>query len=334
MMVAPPPSGKSQPHHSGVRLGKCQAKRKVISAELPAAIVLCWQTAPTALRVAGSSSSAPSCEKASQNNMGEFHQRPPGQPRQYVVWAPWLGITPSAKLHCIGSLAPRLGLVIISPSNWVAVRCSLTRGSSFGRATSTFAEALTGLSMENEIATFALAAVGLLTRYRMIATGNPEASGSCGMNGENASSSIQNGMLGSLNRRCASGYAAVNSAVAMRLNPGELAEPRPSCPSKGGNIRASSTRVMGLASPAFIHIEGNAYCGEKPLFGRLKISQSRSSPRPPRATLPAATPPSGKASILSCSAANTRGNEIFSAAPRVVRFVLSASASASANAGQ
>ncbi len=64
-------------------------------------------------------------------------------------------------------------------------------------------------------------------------------------------------------------------------------------------MRASSTRVMGLAFPDLIQIEGNAYCGEKPLFGRLKISQSRSWPRPPRARLPAATPPSGKASILS-----------------------------------
>ena len=96
------------------------------------------------------------------------------------------------------------------------------------------------------------------------------------MNGEKASSSILTGRLGSLNRRCASGYCAVNSAVAMRLNPGELFEPRPSWPSYGGRMRASRTRVMGFASPALIQIAGNAYGGEKPLFGRLKISQSRS----------------------------------------------------------
>ena len=88
MMVLPSPGGKSHPHHSGVRLGKCQANRKVNSADPPAGIDLCWQSAPTALGVAGSCSSSPSCEKASQNNMGEFHQRPRGQPRQCVVRAP------------------------------------------------------------------------------------------------------------------------------------------------------------------------------------------------------------------------------------------------------
>ncbi len=87
MTVWPSPAGKSHPHHSGVRLGKCQANRKVNSAEPPAGIDLCWQNAPTALRDAGSFSRAPSCEKASQNNMGEFHQRPRGQPRQCVVCA-------------------------------------------------------------------------------------------------------------------------------------------------------------------------------------------------------------------------------------------------------
>src|SRR6202453_3469122 len=103
MMVWPSPGGKSHPHHSGVRLGKCQANRKVNSTEPPAGIDLCWQSAPTVLRDGGSFSSSPSLEKASQNNMGEFHQRPRGQPRQYVVRAPWSEMTARAKLPCIGS---------------------------------------------------------------------------------------------------------------------------------------------------------------------------------------------------------------------------------------
>src|SRR6202012_4013874 len=41
--------------------------------------------------------------------------------------------------------------------------------------------------------------------------------------------------------------------------------------------------------------------------GRLKISPSRRSPRPPSATLPAATPPSGKAIIFSLRPVKTRG---------------------------
>ena len=44
MMVWPSPGGKSHPHHSGVRLGKCQANRKVNSADPPAGIDFCWHT--------------------------------------------------------------------------------------------------------------------------------------------------------------------------------------------------------------------------------------------------------------------------------------------------
>src|ERR1700760_1923109 len=164
MMVWPSPVGKSHPPHPGVRLGKCQASRKVNSAEPPAAIVLCWQTAPTALRVAGSFNKAPSCEKASQNNMGEFHQRPRGHPRQCVVCAPAFETAASAKLPCIGSTLFKLGLVIRSPSSWLSVWYSFTRGSSLPRATSVLTGALTGLSIENAMATFALEAAGLVTR--------------------------------------------------------------------------------------------------------------------------------------------------------------------------
>src|ERR1700733_1152035 len=164
MMVCPSPLGKSHPHHSGVRFGKCQASKKVKVAEPPAGIDFCWHSAPTELRAAGSLSNSPSREKASQNNMGEFHQRPCGQPRQCVVLPPWLDTTASAKLPCIGSLAPRLGLVIRRPSIWFNLRYSLTRGSSTACATSMAEGGLTGLSIEKEIATLALVVVGLLTR--------------------------------------------------------------------------------------------------------------------------------------------------------------------------
>src|ERR1700722_16391896 len=164
MMVCPSPAGESHPHHSGVRLGKCHASRNVKVAEPPAGIDLCWHTAPTVLRAAGSFSRAPSFEKASQNNIGEFHQRPCGQPRQNVVCAAGSETTASAKLPCIGSVALRLGLVMINPSSPFALRCSFTLVSSLGRARSTPVGASTGLSIENEIATVALRAAGLLTR--------------------------------------------------------------------------------------------------------------------------------------------------------------------------
>src|ERR1700733_10584301 len=164
MMVWPSPGGESHPHHSGVRLGKCQANRNVKLAEPPAGMDFCWHSAPTALCAAGSLSNSPSREKASQNNIGEFHQRPRGQPRQCVVRPSPSEIAATAKLPCIGSVALRLGLVINSPAIWSAVRYSLTRGSSLARATSVIVGALTGLSMENEIATLTLEAAGLLMR--------------------------------------------------------------------------------------------------------------------------------------------------------------------------
>ena len=71
------------------------------------------------------------------------------------------------------------------------------------------------------------------------------------MNGENASSSILTGRLGSLNCRCASGYCAVNSAVAMRLNPGELFAPRPSWPSYGRQYPCFEDPRDRLGIPGF-----------------------------------------------------------------------------------
>src|ERR1700721_2890078 len=102
MMVWPSPWGKSHPHHSGVRFGKCHASKKVKVAEPPAGIDFCWHSAPTESRAAGSLSNSPSREKASQNNMGEFHQRPRGQPRQCVVRALRLEIAARTKPPCIG----------------------------------------------------------------------------------------------------------------------------------------------------------------------------------------------------------------------------------------
>src|ERR1700722_14569708 len=164
MMVLPSPAGESHPHQSGVRLGKCQANRKVNSADPPAGIDFCWHSAPTALREAGSLSNCPSSEKASQNNIGEFHQRPFGHPRQYVVFAFWPATTASANVPRIGSPSAKLGLVMRSPSNPFAVRCSFTRASSTACAAPVMTGVLTGLSIEKAIATSAAEVAGLLTR--------------------------------------------------------------------------------------------------------------------------------------------------------------------------
>jgi hypothetical protein len=75
-------------------------------------------------------------------------------------------------------------------------------------------------------------------------------------------------------------------------------------------MRDSSTRAIGLRLPACAQIAGKAYDSALPLSGRLKISQSRSCPRPPRLTHPAQTPPSGNAMAVRRRPVKTRGNAI------------------------
>src|SRR5215472_6625345 len=129
-----------------------------------------------------------------------------------------------------------------------------------------------GLSMDHAIEAFAGAVPGLDTRYRRMATGRPESSGSCGMKGENASSETRTGRVESVKSMRASGNSPVNRAEARRVRPGALRVPRPLDPSYGGWMRDSSTRATALRFPACAQIAGKAYDGELPLSGRLKIS--------------------------------------------------------------
>ncbi len=54
-----------------------------------------------------------------------------------------------------------------------------------------------------------------------------------------------------------------------------------------------STRATGCELPVWAQMLGKAYPGALPLSGRLKISQSRSCPRPPRLMLPRRRLPAG-----------------------------------------
>src|SRR5579884_90868 len=74
-----------QPHHAGVRLGKCHASRTVYSALAPGAISRARQIEPTQLRSAASGPSSPSLEKSSQNSNGLAHHLARGQPRRRVT---------------------------------------------------------------------------------------------------------------------------------------------------------------------------------------------------------------------------------------------------------
>src|SRR3954470_6936885 len=109
------PFGASQPHHSGVRFGKCQARRKVKLAEPPASILFFRQSAPTWFRFSGSTPSSPCFENTSQNSRGEFHHGPCGHPLQRVTFVPAAGIAAKANEPCIGSSAASPGLLINNP---------------------------------------------------------------------------------------------------------------------------------------------------------------------------------------------------------------------------
>src|SRR5271155_4155654 len=115
MMVFPCPFGDVHPHHSGVRFGKRQESRNVNSAALPGEIARWSETTPTALCGSGSLESRPSSEKSSQNSIGEFHQRPCGQPRQTSVRLPGVLIELRTNSPRIGSSEGRSGLYMTSP---------------------------------------------------------------------------------------------------------------------------------------------------------------------------------------------------------------------------
>ena len=95
---------------------------------------------------------------------------------------------------------------------------------------------------------------------------------------------------------------------------GSVSPAQAGAPSCGGATRLSSTRATGLPLPTLAQIHGNAYVGDFALSGRLKISQSRNCPRPPRLMLPAAMPPSGNAILSSCRPLNL-GAELSSGDP-------------------
>src|SRR5882757_989296 len=116
MSVSPLPFGASQPHQSGVRLGKCHASRKVKVCDWRGAMVALCSTTPTALRASGSGPKSPFAENVSQKSIGEFHQRPCGQPRQYDTCMPGCTSATSASVPRIGSPAASEGLLIVNPA--------------------------------------------------------------------------------------------------------------------------------------------------------------------------------------------------------------------------
>jgi hypothetical protein len=81
--------------------------------------------------------------------------------------------------------------------------------------------------MDQAMETLAGAAPGLETRYRRMATGRPESSGSWGMKGVKASSETRTGSLGSAKSMRARGNSPVKVAEARRVRPGALLVPSP-----------------------------------------------------------------------------------------------------------
>jgi len=81
--VLPLPGGAVHPHQSGVRLGKCQASKKVKSADWNGAMLSSAESTYRIVLIVLAASS-PSRENASQNNRGDSNHCPSGHPRQCV----------------------------------------------------------------------------------------------------------------------------------------------------------------------------------------------------------------------------------------------------------
>jgi len=94
---------------------------------------------------------------------------------------------------------------------------------------------------------------GFLTQIYQV-----RSAGSWGMKGEKASSETLTGKVESEKSTRASGNSPVKVAEARRVRPGTLLAPSPLEPSKGGWMRDSSTRAMGLRSPACAQMAGKA----------------------------------------------------------------------------
>src|SRR5262249_4346015 len=105
----------AQPHHCGVRLGKCHARMNVYAVRAPGAISRRRDTEPTPLRCSASGPSCPSEEKSSQKSNGLAHHFARGHPRNRVTLPFPTSVTPRAKDPANGAVFATCVLVINSP---------------------------------------------------------------------------------------------------------------------------------------------------------------------------------------------------------------------------
>src|ERR1700733_591800 len=152
-------------------------------------------------------------------------------------------------------------------------------------------------------------------RYLKIATGRLESSTFNGIKGLNASSETETGRALSSNSNVAIGYLPTSVARSKWRRPCPDSRLYPFQPVYGVSIGPSITRNSGLPPSGLAHNAAKVNGSMRPFAGRLKISQSRSSPRPPSEIVPVPIPPRGKATC-------------FAPAPENVRSVRSTSAGA------
>src|SRR5262249_2579236 len=152
------PLGAVQPHTAGVRLGKCQASRKVYCFSAPGAMLRCKHTDPIALRVCGSGPTSPSAEKSPQKTRGLAHHFARAHPLKYDSLPSPASSTASANDPVATLSAASEGLVMNRPCTPGALRNSLRRASLFTRDAAPGGGVPTGLSMLHAIETAAGAA--------------------------------------------------------------------------------------------------------------------------------------------------------------------------------
>src|SRR5713226_8659769 len=116
-MVSSSPSAADHPHRFGVRLGKCQAIRKVTLASPPAGTDCVTAIELTGIRPGASGVSAPSAVKSSQKDSAPSHHWALFQPRRQETLPGGAPRAHSATEPLSGSEAPRKGLSINRPLN-------------------------------------------------------------------------------------------------------------------------------------------------------------------------------------------------------------------------
>ena len=223
-------AAETRPSRSGRACdsGSASVIRNVKSALAPARDRPCRQTDATGPGSSDSGPSAPSAEKSSQKCTALVHHRARGHPRSIVTWPLPAPSTQRPMLPANGLSGDSCGLCIRTPSS--APRVSQLVDAWIGPVAGHRTGQQRVLDRPGNRDASPAPPASSSRGSAGTATGRPESSASCGMNGLNASSDTCTGRRRSRKATCASGNSPVNVAACSRCRPGALRDPRPNGP--------------------------------------------------------------------------------------------------------